>query len=178
MKVKPKGTHILGTILELVSYATFMPKNLVVSSSRKRELVIARQIYCYYAKKHTKFTLAVIGSNVGDRDHATVLHAIKEVEKIISKKEKPYYEWAMRVEAMLSGELAGIEDRANRLNKLLESLMHIGSHIDFYETLVALILKDVEYLKAAKDIRDLDSLKTLGLFENLQAMLQEKEAIV
>lgn len=53
------------------------------SKTRKRNVVQARQLAMYFAKKYTKNSLAVIGSQIGQRDHATVLHACKTVENLI-----------------------------------------------------------------------------------------------
>ncbi|GAB1474184.1 chromosomal replication initiator protein DnaA [Bacteroidota bacterium] len=50
-----------------------------LSSSRKRELVQARQISMYLSRNHTKSSLASIGTLTGGRDHATVLHAYNTV---------------------------------------------------------------------------------------------------
>lgn len=50
-----------------------------LSSSRKRELVQARQIAMYLSRNHTNNSLASIGSLTGGRDHATVLHAYNTV---------------------------------------------------------------------------------------------------
>ena len=36
----------------------------------------------YFAKKYTKASLASIGSQIGKRDHATVLHACRTVENL------------------------------------------------------------------------------------------------
>lgn len=49
------------------------------SKSRKREIVQARQIAMFYSKKFTKDSLSSIGSKIGNKDHATVLHAHKTV---------------------------------------------------------------------------------------------------
>ena len=38
----------------------------------------------FFAKKFTKSSLANIGSQIGDRDHATVLHACKTVDNLVS----------------------------------------------------------------------------------------------
>ena len=38
----------------------------------------------YFSKKLTKSSLANIGSQIGDRDHATVLHACKTVDNLIA----------------------------------------------------------------------------------------------
>ena len=52
------------------------------SKTRKRYIVQARQLAMYFAKKYTKSSLASIGSQIGKRDHATVLHACKTVDNL------------------------------------------------------------------------------------------------
>ena len=47
----------------------------VQSKSRKHEIVQARQISMYLAKKYLDFSTSKIGAYIGKRDHATVLHA-------------------------------------------------------------------------------------------------------
>jgi chromosomal replication initiator protein len=48
----------------------------------------------YFSKKYTKSSLASIGSQLGKRDHATVLHACKTVDNLFStdKTFKKYVE--------------------------------------------------------------------------------------
>lgn len=64
------------------------------SKTRKRHIVQARQIAMYFSKKLTKASLASIGSQIGKRDHATVLHACKTVNNLSStdKQFKKYVE--------------------------------------------------------------------------------------
>ncbi len=50
------------------------------SKSRKREILNARQMAIYFAKKMTNLSLKEIGRHFGDRDHATVLHSINTVK--------------------------------------------------------------------------------------------------
>jgi chromosomal replication initiator protein len=52
------------------------------SKTRKRHIVQARQLAMFFAKKMTKASLASIGSKIGHRDHATVLHACKTVDNL------------------------------------------------------------------------------------------------
>ena len=54
------------------------------SKTRKRHIVQARQLAMFFAKKYTKASLASIGSQIGKRDHATVLHACKTVDNLSS----------------------------------------------------------------------------------------------
>ena len=57
---------------------------LLQSKTRKRHVVQARQLAMFFAKKFTKASLANIGSQIGDRDHATVLHACKTVDNLVA----------------------------------------------------------------------------------------------
>lgn len=59
-----------------------IPIDLVQSKTRKRDVVQARQLAMYFAKKYTKASLSSIGSQIGKRDHATVLHACKTVRNL------------------------------------------------------------------------------------------------
>ena len=49
------------------------------STKRTRDVAQARQVAMYLAKQHTKAPLTVIGSSIGGRNHATVLHSCKAV---------------------------------------------------------------------------------------------------
>ena len=59
-----------------------LPVDAIQNTSRKREIVQARQLSMYFAKKITKSSLAVIGMQCGNKDHATVLHACKTIENL------------------------------------------------------------------------------------------------
>ncbi|MDD2438216.1 MAG: chromosomal replication initiator protein DnaA [Massilibacteroides sp.] len=52
----------------------------IQTQSRKREIVQARQITMFLAKKYTDCSFSHIGKIVGKKDHATVLHACKTVK--------------------------------------------------------------------------------------------------
>ena len=53
----------------------------VCGNGRSRNLVLARQIMMVVLKNATSLSLSEIGNFVGGRDHATVLYAIKQIEK-------------------------------------------------------------------------------------------------
>jgi chromosomal replication initiator protein len=65
-----------------------MPIDLISSKTRKREIVQARQIAMFFAKSLTKNSLATIGSQIGGKDHATVLHACKTVNNLIETDKR------------------------------------------------------------------------------------------
>src|SRR5512138_685331 len=60
-----------------------IPIDLIQGKTRKREIVQARQVSMYFSKSLTKASLASIGSHIGGKDHATVLHACKAVNNLI-----------------------------------------------------------------------------------------------
>lgn len=71
-------------IQKVVSDYFQMDVETLQSKTRKRHIVQARQIAMFFAKKMTKASLASIGSQIGKRDHATVLHACKTVDNLSS----------------------------------------------------------------------------------------------
>ena len=68
----------------MVSEYFQMDVETLQSKTRKRHIVQARQLAMFFAKKFTKASLASIGSQIGKRDHATVLHACKTVDNLAS----------------------------------------------------------------------------------------------
>ncbi|MFA5297856.1 MAG: helix-turn-helix domain-containing protein [Lutibacter sp.] len=60
-----------------------LPEGSIQIKTRKREVVQARQIAMFFSKNLTKSSLASIGSQIGHKDHATVLHACKTVNNLI-----------------------------------------------------------------------------------------------
>ncbi|MHC1704840.1 MAG: chromosomal replication initiator protein DnaA [Tenuifilaceae bacterium] len=59
-----------------------LPSDVLQTKTRKREIVQARQIAMYFSKSLTKSSLSTIGSIIGGKDHATVLHACKTVNNL------------------------------------------------------------------------------------------------
>lgn len=81
-------------IQKVVSDYFQMDVSTLQSKTRKRHIVQARQLAMFFAKKFTKASLASIGSQIGKRDHATVLHACKTVDNLSStdKQFRKYVE--------------------------------------------------------------------------------------
>lgn len=71
------------------------------SNTRKRHVVQARQLAMYFSKKMTKSSLASIGSQIGKRDHATVLHACKTVDNL-SETDKQFKRYVEDISKKLS----------------------------------------------------------------------------
>lgn len=73
----------INRITEIVcDYFDIAPEDFN-STKRTREVAQARQVAMYLAKQHTKLPLAAIGSAIGGRNHATVLHSCKSVSNFM-----------------------------------------------------------------------------------------------
>jgi chromosomal replication initiator protein len=73
----------IDSIKNLVANHFKIPLDKLHGTTRKREIVIARQLSMYLAKNHTGTSLKTIGSKFGGKDHSTVLYSIKAVQDLI-----------------------------------------------------------------------------------------------
>jgi len=78
-KREPSIDYILQTVADYYQ----INENNVLSNTRKREIVQARQVAMYFAKHLTKTSLKGIGAYLGKKDHATVLHACRTVNDLM-----------------------------------------------------------------------------------------------
>ena len=78
-------------------------RDLMLSKTRKREIVQARQIAMYLGRSLTKVSLAAIGAQIGGKDHATVLHACNTVSDLIST-DRTFKQYVADIEKLLKVE--------------------------------------------------------------------------
>jgi len=57
--------------------------SLIDKKSRKRHIIIPRQITHYLCCKFTPDSLLIIGERIGDKSHALVIHSKKTIENMI-----------------------------------------------------------------------------------------------
>lgn len=76
-----KEITIEAIIKTVAEYYGINPET-INTKSRKREVVLVRQVAMYLAKKHLDLSTSKIGLYVGNRDHATVLHACKTITNL------------------------------------------------------------------------------------------------
>ena len=88
----------MDDILETVCNHFNVSTASVHSKSRKRDIVLARQVSMYLAQKYTKMPSARIGKLVGGRDHSTVIHSCTQVEQ------------RMKVDGQFMSEVQSIEN--------------------------------------------------------------------
>jgi chromosomal replication initiation ATPase DnaA len=73
---------------EFISQRRNISIELMDSNTRKREVVLERQLAMYFSKKKTRNSLTEIGSIIGNKDHATVLHACKTISNLMDTNKK------------------------------------------------------------------------------------------
>lgn len=80
IKKAEKKSLTIYDIADVVCMHFNIKKELIQTASRKREIVQVRQVAMYLSKQYTEMSLAQIGSVIGKKNHATVLHACKMVK--------------------------------------------------------------------------------------------------
>jgi len=70
-------------ILQVVSDYYHLDVNDILSKTRKREVVQVRQVAMYFARNLANKSYKCIGTMLGKKDHATVLHACKTVSDLM-----------------------------------------------------------------------------------------------
>jgi chromosomal replication initiator protein len=58
--------------------------------SRRRPLVIARQISMYVFRDLTDFSYPAIAREFGGRDHTTVIHAVEKITALMKERRQVY----------------------------------------------------------------------------------------
>lgn len=87
----PERTVTVASIQEAVCDYYGLEPHMLQSNSRKREVVQARQIAMYLARKYTRVSLSSIGEQIGNRDHATVLYAVKSIQNLVEVDKEVQY---------------------------------------------------------------------------------------
>ena len=57
----------------------------MLSQRRSRSLARPRQIAMYLSKQYTTNSLPEIGRKFSNRDHTTVIHAVKKIDELIKR---------------------------------------------------------------------------------------------
>jgi len=101
----------MAAIQEAVSSVLGVPRSDLVSARRTARIARARQLAMYLARELTSLSLAQIAREF-DRDHTTVLHAVRSVSKRLEPGSSET-EAIHRIKADL-GKTSGGESRPNR----------------------------------------------------------------
>ncbi len=100
-KIEAKKITI-NTIESAVCDFYNIKSELIHTASRKRQIVQARQVAMYLSKSYTEMSLVQIGSLIGKKNHATVLHACRTVREQM-EVDKTFREEVAEIEKKLKG---------------------------------------------------------------------------
>ena len=93
-------------IKKIVSDYFEIPVDRLRSKTRKREVVMARQISMYMAKELTGQSLKSIGESFGGRDHSTVIYSCRAVRDLMDT-DSQYREAVSDLEKQINMSMAG-----------------------------------------------------------------------
>ena len=89
---------IIRTVCEYFN----VTRDILLSSSRKRQIVQARQIAMYECRNLLpNCSLSTIGGEMGGKDHATVLHSCTQAQNLIDT-DKTFRQWVNDIESLLA----------------------------------------------------------------------------
>ncbi|HSH61201.1 MAG TPA: chromosomal replication initiator protein DnaA [Acidimicrobiales bacterium] len=79
-----------GAILDATSALFGFSVEDLCSHSRRRPLVIARQVSMYVFREVTDFSYPAIAKEFGGRDHTTVIHAVEKIANLMKQQRAVY----------------------------------------------------------------------------------------
>ena len=71
--------------------------------SRRRPLVIARQVSMYVFREVTDYSYPAIAKEFGDRDHTTVIHAVEKISSLMKEQRSVYDQVTELIHLVRSG---------------------------------------------------------------------------
>ena len=95
-----KNEITIGKVQKTVCEYFNLSKEILISKSRKRQIVQARQIAMYMCRSKVGCSLSMIGAELGGKDHATVMHACSTVADLMST-DKMFKQYVTDIEKML-----------------------------------------------------------------------------
>ncbi|HLD08378.1 MAG TPA: chromosomal replication initiator protein DnaA [Candidatus Peribacterales bacterium] len=79
----PKRALKFEDLLEGVSAYYSISIQDITGTSRLREILMPRQVAMYLAKKYLRMSLSQLGERFSGRDHSTVIHSVRKIEKMM-----------------------------------------------------------------------------------------------
>ncbi len=84
----PRSSLTAKKLINTVANFYDIKKDDLTGSSRKKELVVPRQITMYLMREEMSASFPNIGNELGGRDHTTAMHAHSKIKKEIEKNDK------------------------------------------------------------------------------------------
>ena len=99
---EPKNDITLDKVVKSVCEYFDLTRDMLLSRSRKRQFVQARQIAMYLSRNYIpNISLSTIGAEIGGKDHATVLHACSTVQDLM-ETDKVFRQYVADIEKVLN----------------------------------------------------------------------------
>ncbi len=83
-----RGSVTPKQLLQAVATHFDIALDLLLGSSRKKELVVPRQITMYLMREDLQSSFPAIGHELGGRDHTTAIHACTKIARELDENEK------------------------------------------------------------------------------------------
>jgi chromosomal replication initiator protein len=93
----------IDLILQKTSDMFGFPIDEIRGKSRRRPLVVARQISMYVARELTDLSYPAIAREFGGRDHTTVIHAVEKISGLMKERRQIYDQVTELIQAIRSG---------------------------------------------------------------------------
>lgn len=96
----PSGLFYLKPIIDSVCNLLRITEKEFYGKSRKHRMAEARFIVSWFARKYTPLSLQEIGDVIGNRDHTSILHGVKSIDRRLLLDE-----WTKNVVNCLDAEI-------------------------------------------------------------------------
>nr|WP_307916811.1 helix-turn-helix domain-containing protein [Mycoplasmopsis bovis] len=87
-QVKEKVTP--DVIIEYVAKYYKLSRSEILGKSRRKDVVLARHIAIWIVKKQLDLSLEQIGKFFGNRDHSTIINAVRKIEKETEQSDRTF----------------------------------------------------------------------------------------
>lgn len=105
-KTGGKGIEAINILYDVIDGVTGITKEEILSQSRKRDIMISRQILCHILRESGK-SLKGIAELVRDSHHTTIMHSLEKVEDWITNPI--YFKKEYRIYNLIKNNFDAIE---------------------------------------------------------------------
>lgn len=82
--IKPKKSVSIEEIIKTIAHYYHIEESALYDTSRRREIVQARQVAMYFLRNDYNISYPLIGRKLGGKDHTTVMHSYDKVREEIT----------------------------------------------------------------------------------------------
>lgn len=89
MLYKPTKLIPFEDIIDIICAITGISEDVILQRNRQRDIVITRQLICFYGKYYSNISHPRIASRIGYTNHTTSIHSIDSIKDLIHSGD-PY----------------------------------------------------------------------------------------